>query len=109
MKYEQCQHFYDMLRDFQDLSISGTLEEALIAYEGEYLTEAQIEALGKIHESTNNWMKGELADTILTHLKETKNGKDIRELSQTLMSLMGMEGGDTSKMMKKIEAYVVNA
>lgn len=89
---------YNRLVSFQNLSVSGSLKDALIAYKRVELTEEQEEVLASIHSSTVTWAKGKLADETMTRLSGSSSNKEFKELAQTMMVLLGMEvNGGTGK------------
>lgn len=71
----------DKLADFQKMSMSSDFETSLIAYYGYKLSKEQLEKLKFIHENTQKWLMGEVAERVFTAMEKTQ-GKDAKELSE---------------------------
>ena len=78
------------LVNFQQMSMSASFEESLIAYHGVELTEQQRKALEIIYNSTIPWIKGHITGVLMTRLTEDKLSIRAAELA------LGIISGDSS-------------
>ncbi len=97
---------HEMLQTFQNLATTMSFRDSLEAYEEMHLNKEQIESLEKIHNSTYNWIKGQLIDKILTKIDETNSAKEIKELTETITILVNGDGASVDA--SKIVSYIVN-
>ena len=88
-KVQQAEEEGMRLREFQQLAVYGSFEEALYAYTNQEITEDQAKVLAKIHESTQTWVKGSVADKAIQMLKKSEDPKLIKEMSILLLETLG--------------------
>ncbi len=71
---DQMIRFYqnEMLKNFQQMSITCTFQASLIAYHGEELTEDHLDGLAIIHKATKAWLKGEVVGTLMRKISDKK-------------------------------------
>lgn len=74
----------DKLANFQKMSMSTDFEKCLVAYYGMELSEHQLEQLQYIHDNTQTWLLGEVAEHLLSALQKS-TGRDAKDLSDALM------------------------
>lgn len=74
----------DRLAEFQKMGMSADYETSMIAYYGYKLTDEQKEKLRFIHENTQKWLFGEVAEHVFTAIQKTQ-GKDAKELSELFL------------------------
>ena len=61
-----------MLKEFQQMSVYGSFNDALIVYDSVVLGEEQITALKTIHKSTAPWARGLVAEKMLASISSSK-------------------------------------
>lgn len=95
------------LKWFQEISMGGDLETAMVAYIGKTLTEEQEKVLELIHSFTSLQARGHLTNEVFNKIEKGCESKDLKSLGDLLIALQGGndEGG---KIAKGIEAFVVH-
>lgn len=102
-KIDETTDQYERLASFQRISVLVDWEKAAKVFVDETLTEDQKKALQLIAELTPLWVKGKVADKLLTALNDTKViQKDIAILAETLLNALNTgefpkELGDKNK------------
>lgn len=91
----------DRLKAFQQMSITSSFEDSLIAYHGVDLNEDQKEALAVIYKSTKPWMLGHVVGVLLDKLDTRMANKDFAESVKTIVEqLTKTEDGETGTKLK---------
>ena len=90
--FKKAESLYVALQDFQKLAAYNDFENSLIAYTGIELTQDQMTALRVIHKSTGPWMKGHVADKLLTKMN-SDDSKVVVNIAAMLLDSLN-EGGD---------------
>lgn len=85
MDHFRHQDTTERMCSFQQMAISCTLEDSLIAFHGVELTEAQMEALTVIHKSTRPWALGNASRILMEKLNSpTLSGKDAKDITEAI-------------------------
>lgn len=93
----------DRLAAFQQLAISGTIADAMLAYHGEKLNKAQIAALELIYKTTKPWLMGHVVGEILHKIEsDLQSGKDVTEQAKFILESFGTEGALDDKKKKQL-------
>ena len=77
----------DMMRSFQQMSISTSFEEAQIAFYEYDLSQEQIQALKVIYKSTNSWIRGHAIGALMKDLAEDRIFKEKDRVAAALAIL----------------------
>ena len=86
-KRNTAERVENLLIEFQRLSVFNTFEDSIEIYEGLKLTDKMIEGLGKIYRITKPWVKGKLADKLLSSMDDAEE-KDIPNLVKSIVENM---------------------
>ena len=97
------------LKWFQELSMHGDFDDAMVAYHGIKLSKKQKKILKLIHALTGKQARGHLADAIFRKLRKGCESKDMKSLGELLLALEATDEKSEETANKGIEAYVVNA
>jgi hypothetical protein len=86
---------HDRLEVFQSVAVSSSFERSIAAaYFGRDLSKEQILILQLIFELTADWLVGKLSQNLIDHLDVISalklKGKDVAEVSRTIMELLGI-------------------
>jgi len=97
---------HDRLEMFQSLAISGTYDDCIVAaYFGKELSDQQILILTVIHKLTQKWVVGRLSQRLMDRLEMMgtflSKGKDLSDMTETIMRLMGMNQNDGGTQIKR--------
>lgn len=93
--WDEIHEQLDRLEMFQKFSMLVELEKCLMVFVDIDLDEDQEKVLGLVHELTKPWAKGEVADFLMTRLKDGhRTNKEIAGIAQTLLNALNSEGGD---------------
>lgn len=77
------------LAQFQQLSVAGTIDDAMLAYHGIDLKERQITALQLIYKTTKPWLAGHVVGELLSRMESlTTDSKAAKEIAQMVLEIM---------------------
>ena len=82
------------LVNFQQMAISSSFDESLIAYYGTDLTDLQKDVLQTIYNSTVPWIKGHVAGVLMSRLTESKLSIRAAEMVMDIVSEDGPLSND---------------
>lgn len=89
---------HDKLATFQQLSICGTFEDAMLVYHGIEMDERQLAALQLIYRTTNPWLMGHVTGLLLKSLEsKLMNGRDKKEIAEILLQCVGYTPGEAKR------------
>ena len=106
-KYKLAHDQWGRMMEFQTLSVTSSFKESMFAYMGYEITKEQKKVLKVIHKTTALWMKGQLSDNLLDKISSSQSGREIKDLTQTMMILMGIDSEDGQKALKGVQALVI--
>ena len=70
----------DKLRMFQQMAISSSFEDSLLAYYDRKFSDEQLNALKLIYRATASWLRGEVVGVLISKIQNTKiTNKDFAE------------------------------
>ena len=96
----------ELMKAFQQMAVTCSFEESLIAFHGFKLSDEQLESLKIIYKSTKPWMLGHVVGVLLEKLDSPKiTNKDFAESVRTIVDqLTETEGG---KPVEKVKGLMV--
>lgn len=99
----------DKLKMFQQMSISSSFEETLLAYYDRTFSDEQLQALKLIYRATASWLKGEVVGTLIGKIKNTKiTNKDFAESISTILEQLESKTEDgNQKATKKTNGLAI--
>jgi hypothetical protein len=82
----------EKLKMFQQMSISSSFEDSLLAYYDRNFSDEQLQALKLIYRATASWLRGEVVGTLISKIKNTKiTNKDFAESISTILEQLENE------------------
>ncbi len=73
------------LKEFQQLSMYGSFEDALVVYIGELLDEPKLDVLRVIHKNTAPWARGIIAENLLDATNASFDSKAATDSAKVLL------------------------
>ena len=84
------------LAQFQQLSVAGTFEEAMLAYHGLNLAENKLAALRLIYNTTKPWLLGHVVGEMLTRMEAIgTSSKEAADIAQMIVDAFAADTSST--------------